>query len=169
MNTVENNMSGDFTSGELVITRTFDAPRDLVFKAWIGPEQVAQWWGPAGFTNPVCEVDARPGGAMRIHMRGPDGTVYPMTAVFREVVEPERIVFMAGAHVDESGKPLFEVLTTVTFTEEGGRTTLTLSARPLNPPPEAAPYLSGMELGWSQSIDRLVAFVLRGLPETISI
>jgi uncharacterized protein YndB with AHSA1/START domain len=161
MNIVKNSLSGDFTSGELLITRTFDAPRALVFKAWTDPRQVAQWWGPAGFTNPVCEVDARTGGAMRIHMRAPDGTVYPMTAVFREVVEPERIVFVSGAHVDESGKPLFEVLTTVTFAEQGGRTTLTMSARPLNPPPEAAPYLSGMEQGWGQSIDRLAAFVLK--------
>jgi len=159
MNIIENTLSGDFSSGELRITRTFAAPRSLVFKAWTDPAQVAQWWGPAGFTNPVCEVDARPGGAMRIHMRGPDGAVYPMTAVFSEIVEPERIVFTTAAHVDESGEALFEVLNTVTFAEQGGKTTLTVVARPLDPPADAAPYLSGMEQGWSQSIDRLAEFI----------
>jgi Activator of Hsp90 ATPase homolog 1-like protein len=68
---------------ELVLTRVFDAPRELVFKAWTDPKCVAQWWRPRGFTNPVCEVDVRPGGAIRIHMRGPDGTVYPMTGVYQ--------------------------------------------------------------------------------------
>ncbi len=76
-----------------MITRTFDSPRELVFKAWTDPKHVTQWWGPHGFTNPVCELDVRPGGAIRIHMRGPDGTVYPMTGTFHEVVEPERLVF----------------------------------------------------------------------------
>src|ERR1700730_7092158 len=78
---------------ELKITRVFDAPREMVFKAWTDPKLLAQWWGPKGFTNPVCELDVRPGGAIRVHMRGPDGTVYPMTGVYQEVVEPERIVF----------------------------------------------------------------------------
>jgi uncharacterized protein YndB with AHSA1/START domain len=71
---------------ELVITRTFDAPRELVFKAWIDPKHLAQWWGPKYFTNPVCEVDARPGGSLLIHMAGPDGTIYPMRGVFNERV-----------------------------------------------------------------------------------
>jgi uncharacterized protein YndB with AHSA1/START domain len=61
---------------ELVFTRVFDAPRELVFKAWTDPKQVAQWWGPRGFSNPVCELDLRPGGAIRIHMRGRGGTGY---------------------------------------------------------------------------------------------
>ncbi len=56
---------------ELNITRIFDAPRSLVFKMWTDPKHVAQWWGPKGFTNPVCERDVRPGGALRIVMRGP--------------------------------------------------------------------------------------------------
>ena len=60
---------------QLRITRVFDAPREVVFKAWTDPQLLAQWWGPKGFTNPVCELDARPGGAIRVHMRGPDGTV----------------------------------------------------------------------------------------------
>jgi uncharacterized protein YndB with AHSA1/START domain len=61
----------------LVITRTIKAPREVVFKAWIDQKLMAQWWGPDGFTNPVCELDVRPGGAIRIDMLGPDSTVYP--------------------------------------------------------------------------------------------
>ena len=73
------------TDRELVLARVFDAPREVVFKAWTNVEHLKRWWGPKNFTNPVCEVDVRPGGAMRIHMRGPDGTIYPMTGVFQEI------------------------------------------------------------------------------------
>ena len=143
---------------ELVVTRVFDAPRELVFKAWTDPKIVAQWWGPHRFTNPVCELDPRPGGAIRIHMRGPDGTVYPMTGVYQEVVEPERIVFTSAA-LDASGNAMFEVLTTVTFAEEGGKTKQILRTRVIKSTAEAAPYLAGMEAGWTQSLDRLTAYL----------
>jgi uncharacterized protein YndB with AHSA1/START domain len=139
---------------ELVLTRVFDAPRELVFKAWTDPKQVAQWWGPRGFSNPVCELDLRPGGAIRIHMRGPDGTVYPMAGVYNEVVEPERLVFTSAA-LDADGKPIFEVLTTVTFAEQGSKTKQILRARVIKSTGEAAPYLAGMEAGWMQSLERL--------------
>lgn len=139
---------------DLVITRIFDAPRALVFKAWTEPERLKRWWGPEHFTNPVCEVDPRAGGAIRIHMRGPDGSVYPMTGTYQEVKEPERLVFISAA-LDANNKPLFEVLTTVLFEESGNKTKLTMSATVLNKTPQAAPYLSGMEMGWSQSLDRL--------------
>ncbi|PYM29017.1 MAG: hypothetical protein DMD80_10200 [Candidatus Rokuibacteriota bacterium] len=139
---------------ELVLTRVFKAPRGPVFAAWTEPTQVAQWWGPNGFTNPVCELDVRPGGAIRIHMRGPDGTVYPMTGVYQEIVEPERLVFTSAA-LDESGKPLFEVLNTVAFVEHDGTTKLTVRARVVKSTAGAAPYLAGMEAGWTQSLERL--------------
>jgi uncharacterized protein YndB with AHSA1/START domain len=143
---------------ELVLTRVFDGPRELVFKVWTDPKHVAQWWGPKGFTNPVCELDLRPGGAILIHMRGPDGTVYPMTGVYQEVVRPERLVFTSGA-LDADGNPLFEVLTTVTFTEESGKTKQILKARVIKRTAQAAPYLAGMEAGWTQSLERLAAYV----------
>jgi uncharacterized protein YndB with AHSA1/START domain len=139
---------------ELVLTRVFDAPRELVFKAWTDPKQVAQWWGPHRFTNPVCDLDVRPGGAIRIHMRGPDGTVYPMTGVYNEVVEPERLVFTSAA-LDADGNPMFEVLTTVTFAEQGGKTKQIMRARVIKSTAEAAPYIKGMEAGWTQSLERL--------------
>jgi uncharacterized protein YndB with AHSA1/START domain len=139
---------------DLTLTRIFDAPRELVFKAWTDMKQVQQWWGPAGFTNPVCEIDPRPGGAMRIHMRGPDGTIYPMTGRYVELTEPERIVFTSGP-TDADGKPLFEVLATVTFADRDGKTELTLQARVTSMTDIAPQYLQGMEQGWSQSLDRL--------------
>lgn len=143
---------------ELVITRVFDAPREIVFKAWIEVDRLTRWWGPKGFTNPVCEVDPRPGGAMRIHMRAPDGTVYPMSGVFHEIDEPERLVFTASA-LDAKGDPLFEQLTTVTFAEHAGKTKLTVHTRFSKIRPEAAPHLAGAEKGWSLSLDRLDAEV----------
>ena len=143
---------------ELVLTRVFDAPRELVFKAWTDPKRVAQWWGPRGFSNPVCELDLRPGGAIRIHMRGPDGTVYPMTGVYQEVVEPERIVFTSAA-LDDKGNPMFEVSTTVNFAEQDGKTKQILRARVIKSTAQAAPYIAGMEAGWTQSLERLAAHV----------
>ena len=142
----------------LTITRVFNAPRDLVFKAWTDPKQMAVWWGPKDFTNPVCEVDARQGGAIRIHMKGPDGTVYPMHGSFREVKAPERLVFVCTAH-DEGDDPGFEIVNTVVFTEQGGRTRIDLQAVIIRSSPTSAGALAGMEAGWNQSLDRLTAFV----------
>jgi uncharacterized protein YndB with AHSA1/START domain len=145
---------------ELTITRVFDAPRALVFKAWTDAAQLAQWWGPQGFSNPVCEIDARVGGAIRIHMRSPDGSVYPMKGEIREIVPPERLVFTNIA-VDEAGNHLLEGLTTVTFADEGGKTKLTLHTRAGAVAEKAIMYLQGMEMGWTQSIDKLQAYITR--------
>jgi uncharacterized protein YndB with AHSA1/START domain len=139
---------------DLTITRVFAAPRGLVFQAWTDPKRLAKWWGPHYFTNPVCEVDVREGGAIRIHMRGPEGTVYPMTGVFHEVFAPERLVF-TSTPLDENGDPLFEILNTVVFEEQGEKTRLTLHARVLSATDQAAQYLDGMEEGWTQSLERL--------------
>jgi len=139
---------------DLVMTRIFEAPRDLVFTAWTDPEHLRQWWGPTGFTNPVCELDLRPGGAIRIDMRAPDGVVYPMSGVFREISEPERLVFTSAA-LDVHGKPMFENLNIVVFEEYEGKTKLTLHVRVLSKTAEAAPHLAGMEMGWKLTLDRL--------------
>ena len=147
---------------ELTITRVFDAPRALVFKAWTDPKHVAEWWGPKGFTNPVCEFDARVGGKLRIHMRAPDGTIYPMKGEIRELVVPERLVFTSIA-VDAAGRHLLEGLTTVTFADEGGKTKMTLHTKAVAVVEEAAAYLQGMDAGWTQSIDKLQAFLARSV------
>ncbi len=143
---------------EVTITRLLAAPRGLVFRAWTEAEHLARWWGPNGFSNPVCEVDARVGGELRIVMRGPDGTDYPMRGVFREVVAPERLVF-TNFPVDALDRPLMDGLTTVTFAEEAGRTRLTVVTRATGLSPVAARMLDGMQAGWTQSIDRLEVYV----------
>src|SRR5262245_34527176 len=112
---------------DVSITRELSAPRSRVFQMWTEPGLLAQWWGPQGFTNPVCEVDARPGGAIRIHMRAPDGVVHPMRGTFREVAAPERRVFTTVAE-DNAGNPLLEGLTTVTLAEHDGGTRLTVQS-----------------------------------------
>jgi uncharacterized protein YndB with AHSA1/START domain len=140
------------------MTRIFDAPRKMVFAAWIDPKQVAQWWGPTGFTTPVCELDVRPGGAILIHMRGPDGTVYPMSGVYKEVMPPERLVFTATP-LDKDGKAMFANLNTVIFSERDGKTTVTLRVEVVKSSAVAEQYLAGMEMGWKMSLDRLEAHV----------
>ena len=139
---------------EVVITRTFDAPRELVFRMWTEPEHFARWWGPKGFTNPVCELDARPGGAILVHMRAPNGVVYPLTGTFREVVPSERIVFTCIAE-DAEGNAALDEITTVTFAAEGSKTKVTVRSKAVGIAPAAPFMLAGMEKGWSQSFDRL--------------
>ena len=107
------------------------------------------------FTNPICEVDARVGGAWKIVMRGPDGTEYPCGGVYREIVPGERLVFTNDA-VDKKGKTIIAGFTTVTSAEQDGKTTLILRTRGTAKVDYAAAYLKGMEAGWTQSLDKLV-------------
>jgi uncharacterized protein YndB with AHSA1/START domain len=146
---------------EVVITRVFDAPRELVFKAWTDPKIMKEWYGPKMFTNTVCELEARVGGAWRIVMRGPDGAEYPGRGVYREVVKPERLVFTSEA-TDKEGKIILKGLATVTFAEEGGKTKLTLRMRATAMVDYAVAYLDGMEAGWAQSLEKLVEELARG-------
>jgi uncharacterized protein YndB with AHSA1/START domain len=137
----------------MTIVRVFDAPRRLVWQAWTEPERLAQWFGPKGFTNPVCEVDARPGGMMRVTMESPDGSLYPMEAVYDEVVAPERLVWTT--HVEHDGNVSFDIRQVTTFVDRDGKTEVTTQAFVLRSTPEAAEALGGMEQGWSQSLDKL--------------
>jgi uncharacterized protein YndB with AHSA1/START domain len=156
----KNKAPEDYLGREFVITRECRAPRDLVFKAWTDPKHLAQWWGPRGFTNPVCEWDARPGKTIHVVMRAPNGVDYPMGGEFREVVAPERLVFTSGA-LDEKGKLLFEFLHTVTFGERSGTTTLTIRSRVIKTTADAGKYIGGFEPGMTQSLERLAAYVER--------
>jgi uncharacterized protein YndB with AHSA1/START domain len=104
-------------SREIVVTRVFDAPRDLVFQMWTDPKHIVQWWGPKGFTSTIYEMDVKPGGVWQFVMHGPDGVDYQNKVVYLEIVRPERIVY---SHV--SG-PQFQM--TVTLVEDGGKTRLT--------------------------------------------
>jgi uncharacterized protein YndB with AHSA1/START domain len=139
---------------EFVVTRTISAPRERVFEAWTDQAQVRQWWGPKGFTNPICQWDARPGGVIYVVMRAPNGAEYPMNGAFREISPPERLVFTTAA-LDARGNPMFEVLHTVTLSSQAGKTTIVAHARLLSVRPEFAGYLGGHETGMGQSLDRL--------------
>ena len=138
----------------IVITRMLEAPRELVWEAWTNPKLLAEWWGPRGFTNPVCEVNLRVGGALRIHMRAPNGTIFPMRGVFQEIVKPEKLVFTNIA-VDSEDRPVLDGVTTVTFVDQGGRTELILKTWAVAMVDYAAAYLQGMETGWTMSIEKL--------------
>ena len=109
----------------IVTTRVFDAPRELVFKAWTDPKHLVQWWGPNGFTTTVHSIDVRPGGVWRFVMHGPDGRDYENRIVYDEIVKPERITYRHGGG-DDVEPVTFH--TTVTFEDLGGKTRLTMRA-----------------------------------------
>ncbi len=147
---------------DLVITRIFDAPRELVWKAWTDPERLKRWWGPKGFTAPYAKIDPRVGGTYLYCMRSPEGKDYWGTGVFREVVPMERIV-ITDSFADEEGNVVsathygmsadipLEMLVTVTFEDHEGKTKLTLRHAGL----PAGPDQEGAKAGWSQSFDKL--------------
>jgi uncharacterized protein YndB with AHSA1/START domain len=145
----------------ITLTRLFQAPRALVFEAFTNPKHLAEWWGPKGFVNPVCEIDARPGGAILIHMEMV-GTEFshPMTGTVHEVVPNERFVFTAVAR-DANNRVLLEAHTTITFSDEGGATRLTVEAHAKGKQPIARMMLAGMQEGWSQSLEKLDALTVR--------
>ncbi len=143
------------TDREIVMTRVFEAPRSLVFDAMSKPELLKRWlFGPPGWSMTVCEDDPRVGGAFHWAWRGPDGAEMSMRGVYREVVPPQRVVrtesFEFGC-APQAG----EQLATLVLTEQGGRTTLTLTV--LYPSKQArdAAIASGMEHGVAAGYDRL--------------
>ena len=139
---------------ELVVTRLFDAPRRLVFKAWTDPEQTARWWGPQGFTTLFCEMDVRPGGRYRIGMRSPEGTDHWRQGVYREILEPERLVF-TYAWEDKHGRPGHETLVTVTFAERGTKTLLTLHQAIF----ETVTSCDAHQAGWTSCLERFADYL----------
>jgi uncharacterized protein YndB with AHSA1/START domain len=114
---IQKNDEADTADRAIVVERTYDAPRELVYAMWTDPKHIIHWWGPTGFTNTVEVMDVRPGGVWRHVMHGPDGVDYKNDATYTEVVRPERLAYQHLA-------PNF--LATVTFTETGGRTTVRL-------------------------------------------
>jgi uncharacterized protein YndB with AHSA1/START domain len=141
----------------LVITRTFDAPRALVWRAFSDPVHLAQWWGPKGYTNPVCELDFRVGGHWHNVMRGPDGKDLPTDVTFIEIVEPERIVYRNAPAKGEvwGDNPPPSFVRVITFTEGEGRTTLTMRAEFDSPENKDAVLRRGWINGTNSSFDKL--------------
>ena len=110
---------------EIVIERTVNAPRELVWRAWTEAEQIVKWWGPNGFTTTIHEMSVRVDGVWRFIMHGPDGKDYPNKVVYREIVKPERLVYDHSD--DDNGRDIFK--STVTFVAQGSKTKVTLRAR----------------------------------------
>ncbi len=139
----------------LVITRILDAPRSLVFKAWTEPDHLAHWFGPRGFTLTYCQTDLRPGGAYRFGMRSPEGTDHWLQGVYREVIEPEKIV-CTYAWADANGNPTRpETILTLTFADHEGKTRLTLHQALF----ESVTACDMHREGWTSSLDRFEEYV----------
>jgi uncharacterized protein YndB with AHSA1/START domain len=109
---------------EIVVTRTIEGPRSLVFEAYTDPRHLAQWWGPNGFTTTTRAFEFRPGGVWDFVMHGPDGTDYPNWIEWREIAPPERLVFLHGERPDDPRA----FVSTVTLVERGGKTEVTMRA-----------------------------------------
>jgi uncharacterized protein YndB with AHSA1/START domain len=156
---------------EFSISRVFDAPRDLVWKAVTESDRLTHWWGPKGFAMLVCNVDLRPGGVFLYSMRSPDGKEMWGKWVYREIVPPQRLVSVVS-FTDSQGNPQrhpmsptwpLEVLNTMTLSENGGKTTMTISGYPINATEEEyKTYDAGrgsMKQGFTGTLDQLDAYL----------
>lgn len=151
------------TTKEVVITRMFDAPRELVWRAWTEPEHFMRWWGPKGFTAPLAKFDLRTGGKFVWCMRSPEGQDFYSTGVFKEIVERERLVY-TDSFADSDGNPVpashygmgedvpMERTITVTLEDEGAKTKMVLrhAAAP------SAEFSEMEQAGWNESFDKLL-------------
>lgn len=162
------NTVAETASKELVIARIFDAPRELVWRAWTQPEHFMRWWGPKAFTAPACKMDLRVGGTYLTCMRSPEGKDYWSTGTYKEIVAPERLVYTdsfadADGHVVPAsyygmpGDLPLEFQVTVTLEDLGGKTKLTL--RHAGMPAGEGQDLAGA--GWNESFDKLAESLKR--------
>jgi uncharacterized protein YndB with AHSA1/START domain len=160
---------------EFSIMREFDAPRDLVWKAWTEPERLARWWGPKGSTIRIVKLDLRPGGLFHYMMQFQPGHDIGGRFVYREIVAPERLVYVSSfsdASGDIARAPFFdgkwplEVLSTVTFTARGGQTELALRGAPIGASDEETQTFLGaidsMRQGFGGTFDQLAAYLTQG-------
>jgi uncharacterized protein YndB with AHSA1/START domain len=160
-------LSGEST---FVISRTFNAPRELMFQVWTDPEHMKKWWVPKDCKILKAKMDLRPGGSYHYGMQTPDGSSSWGKNVYREIVNPERLVYV-NSFSDENGgltrHPLgqtwpLETLTTITFLEIGGKTTLTIEWTPINATAEEIKTFEegrpGMLVGWTGSLDLLSGY-----------
>ena len=164
-----NNAGVEIQDRELVVTRIFDAPRQLVYKVWTEPGHVKNWWGPRGFTNPVCEIDLRPGGSYLYVMISPKGQEYPATGKFIEVVKNEKLVYSEDmfAHQDKwkthIGKLVgsaadfstMQMINTIIFEDHGKQTKMTLTVRFVSNDVRDAILKCGMIEGMSESLEKI--------------
>jgi uncharacterized protein YndB with AHSA1/START domain len=158
----KNSDATNAVASDLIITRIFDAPRELVWKAWTEPGHLMRWWGPKGYTSPVCEIDLKVGGKYLYCMRSPEGKEFWSTGVYQEIVPPERLV-MTDSFADKDGNVVpashygmgddfpLELQITLTFEEQDGKTKMTL--RHVGFPAGQMKEMAGA--GWNESFDKL--------------
>lgn len=138
------------TDREVLITRVVDAPRRLVWEAYVNPKHVPQWLRPRGWTMPVCEIDLRPGGEWHYVWRRPNGTEMGMRGGYNEVAPPERLVF-----TECWGAEWPETLNTLVLYEEDGRTTISQTIRYPSKEARDAAMQTGMSGGANESFEQL--------------
>lgn len=156
-NTIETDCLSQWKSPapDLVVMRQMNAPRRVVFEAWTVPRHLMQWLGPLDFTVPFCELDCRPNGSYQVCIRSSEGADYWMRGVYREFLEPERLVFTLAS--EPPNAPDRETLVTVDFAECEGKTEITLrqggfaSGDAANSPLPA----------WDESLDCLAAYAAK--------
>jgi len=158
-------METQMQTNQLTITRTFHAPRELVWRAWTEPELYKRWWGPSHFTCPVAHIDLRVGGKYLSCMRSPDGQDFWSTGVYREIVPVERLVY-TDCFADAEGNVVpasyygmpdmpLEMVVTITLVEQGDKTVMTLQHEGM----PADEHGANAKEGWTQSFDKLAAVV----------
>jgi len=166
-------MPAEKSGKEFVISRTFDAPRELVWKAWTERDRLMEWFGPRGFTMTTANLDFRPGGIFHYSMTSPVGKEMWGKFVYREITPPQRIV-LVNSFSDKDAKltrhpfsptwPL-EMLTTTTFDEHDGKTTLTIRWSPINPTEAERNTFDtmheGMKMGWTGTFDQLAEYLAK--------
>ena len=171
--TVEPTPTVETTIEPFVISRTFDAPRQLVWQAWTERARLMEWFGPKGFKMPAAKMDFRPGGSFHYCLESADGKEMWGMFVYREIVAPERIV-LVNSFSDEDGGltrhpfsptwPL-QMLSTCTLTERDGKTTVTIEWAPLDPTDEERQTFEksrdGMKQGWSGTFEQLAAYLAK--------
>ncbi len=166
MVTITHNPPGQAVDQILVITRVFDAPRELVFKTWTDPQHVKKWWGPRGFTCLVCNIDLRTGGQYLNCMRSPEGKDYWSCGEYREIEEPQKLV-CTDSFSDYNGNIVSpevygmspdwptEALITLILTEHAGKTRLMLQHSPIKPSQER----EMCRQGWNETLDKLTDYL----------
>lgn len=155
------NEASTATDREFVAERVFRAPRERVFEAFSKPEHLKHWWGPTGWTLPVCELDFRPGGTWLYCMRGPGGEESWGRATYEEIVPPEKIVYQ-DSFVGSDGNVLEgtpQLHVTLTFEALGDETRVTNRAVFGSPEELKAVLDMGMTEGFNQTWDRLETFL----------
>jgi uncharacterized protein YndB with AHSA1/START domain len=161
------NTAAESTDRALIVTRVFNAPRELVWKALTEPERLEHWWGPKGFTSRIQKLELRPGGTFLYNQRNAEGIELWGKWVYREIDPPNRLVTISS-FTDEKGNSVrnpfqpnwpLEMLTESTFTEHQGRTTITIRMTPINATEsERKTFVDGrnfMEEGFAGSFEKL--------------